>query len=296
LGIIYQAIELKGAIEFTQGAVVYIIIMIVVIVIGLTIFTGIHLMDIIKGKQVADMFEPGKMTFLGEEKNFFDAECMINPGSGGYVLSSLTAHVQAIDLLDSNKKEGNTVEFLILLDIGDRVYMGEADGNPVMTCTRASSEESFSCPKNSKIRFGSIQLDLSPSKNEYIHLSAWRSTAGLKNDVNSGAAYYKLIENQGALYLGSTGMKGIATFQGACAESICKACGTGLLNICDKAECKRLGDFCWFDAAGVSLFGWGGDCHACSPMTCKYMDRENCEICSKTCGWADGTCAAELLS
>jgi hypothetical protein len=275
--------------------------MLVVIVIGLIIFTDGKILIFFQQKEMTNLFEPGKMTFNADpnNKNTFTASCVYDEANGQYVPTGITAHVGSISLLDSDKKEGQVVQFVVLLSVANKLYLGTIDGNTIQACKLNSGASEHECPSNKDIVFESSSLlSLSSSGKDYIHISAWRYTPAIQpsiDQIKTGGdiSFSKLLDNNYPAYLGSTGIEGTSV-QGLCAQALCDQCN-GLTG-CSRSDCEGNNNICWFDpfplVGGVLS---RGTCSSCNSIeSCSTLDQQTCTRCNMICEWDVGKGACDL--
>lgn len=272
---------MKASIEFTQGAVLYIIIMLLVIFVGIAIATKGQFLMLFKMDEFSSMFEANSIR--------------IGPGE----FSKETSHIlnsNNIDILcqSGNRYDvtlknigfdyggaGKRIDFYVVLDAGGKIVRGNDEkGNSVFTCIKSEGDTSFSCQGNLNINF-QFQTD-TPAAKEFFHFTVWRAEPGVTNvlelpDGFEGKSLAGLLDSQFQNYIGSFDAAGI-TIGDACSDSACKGKS--------EQECTLL-ESCWYKPG----FIFGGSCNGCRMhTTCnEYNTRNECK-CGETyaglgCHW-----------
>ena len=283
-----------GTIELTQGAVLYAVLMIVVIFIGIMIATKGQATILFEQKKFSALFDPGKLSLSATG---FTADCSQNAGGSLYPLE-----VQGVtlDFNDENRKEGDEVSFYILLNVGDDLFLGVRKDCAIgdnfvcakLTCKKEGSQ--FNCGPGQDFAFTVGVPENADDKK--IHLTLWRTSAGVENAIGSQFTLSAMLDKQFQYYMGSADIAG--TFGQACRQNLCSTCGKGVINICDRMECWN-GGACYFKST-LLIFN---SCSAC-PITSDCGDftrQEMCEMCQKGqsaaslgtgCKWENSRCMA----
>ncbi len=268
---------MKGSIEFTQGAVLYIIIMLVVVFVGIAIVTKGQFLMLFQMEKFSQLFEPGAITIgpasmengqpLGHllpEKNM-DVVC--GPGN----VYDVTLKGISFDYKGGGGKD---LSFYVVLDVGNKLVQGmDENGNSVFACIREDRGDRivFNCPSGVNMNFH-VQTD-APAHKEFFHFTVWRAEPGVRDilelsDGSDDKTLSHLLDSQFQNYVGSFDAGGV-TIGDACSDFLCK-------RYSNEQSCS--GDYtCWFEPG---LLGFGGTCHGCKNlMSCSAYDNRNECLC-----------------
>lgn len=205
-----------GTIELTQGAVVYIILMLVVVFVAIAIVLKVNPLTLLRQRELSGLFEPGKLSIEGE----LSVDCR-SVGSQLF-FRDLTVKNARFDFIDPDAKEGDQLQFFLLFEFNNRLFYGEkSDATNTFLCKK-EGEVNFNCGEPTDIVF-KISTDQVASK-DLVHLTAWRATAGVSGIVNGPEpTFSKLLDEYFDMYLGSVDLADKqVTLDDVCYENICK--------------------------------------------------------------------------
>jgi len=274
---------LRGTIEFSQGAVLYILLMLLVVFIGLMIVTKGQITLIFEQDSLSTMFGPSqfRMTTLdsnGKEKTLSKNNMQVECGSG---LNLKIKNVK-FTYTGSGKSEFN---FIVILDLDARLIIGHTDdGTQLFTCTKQGERASdpYDCGQVRDITFDNVPTG------GILHFTAWKddSAGSLASEITArsgqpdGYTFGDLSDDHSQNYLGSQDLAG-ATMNEACLGELCK-------NRKGEENCIFTPG-CWFKSST-------GICSACkSTNDCSYFkDANECDMCGTynfiNCEWSSNQC------
>jgi len=301
---------MKGTIEISQGAVLYIILMIVVIIIGIAIVTKGQFSILFEQKKFSTLFEPGKLAACIPEMTnkalcrdvsandlFIDCTAGASPTSAAYKIYLKNLNFNYRDL---STKEGERFDFLVVLDFQNKLAVGRdaKSGSERFSCIKESPSQDgeYMCGEPTTLYFEVSNVRTPAGEKEFMHFTLWRNSAGVRAIVGLEASsllpeertFAKLLDNQFHNYLGSFDAGGTINFIAKCAEYQCAKCNAGgFLDFCNEKECHDLASNCWYSGGFLS-----GSCYPCEPKPCgQYTQKNACERCGTGCTWKDNKCA-----
>ena len=268
---------MKGSIGFIQGAVLYIIIMLVVVFVGIAIVTKGQFLMLFQMEKFSQLFEPGAITIgpasmengqpLGHLLPERNMDVVCGPGN----VYDVTLKGVSFDYKGGG---GKNLGFYVVLDVGNKLVQGmDENGNSVFICASDNREDSivFNCPSSVNINFR-VQTD-APAHKEFFHFTIWRVEPGVTNilelsDGSEGKSLSNLLDSQFQNYVGSFDAGGV-TIGDACSDFLCR-------KYSNERSCS--GDYtCWFEPG---LLGFGGTCHGCkTAISCAEYDNRNECLC-----------------
>ncbi|MBI3190292.1 hypothetical protein HYZ41_01160 [archaeon] len=279
---------MKGSIEFSQGAVLYIILMLLVIFIGLMIVTKGQLLLVFEQDSLSKMFGPSQFqmttTVNGKEQS----------------LSEKNVQIECINWnLNWNLKINNVgfrytgggkdnLKFIVVLDLNKVMRVGhDISSNFLFTCTKQGEGTSakYECGESKEIIFDSVQAG------GVLHFTAWKDdeNAEIANKIapNPDYTFGDLVDEYSQNYMGSYDLSGLTAFE-ACLGDICKKIKDGDACMNTKIKNNDNNDIgCWFQS---------GNCYACKTVTkCgDFKSSAECKQCSTynnlNCGWISNQC------
>lgn len=288
LGHMYLGDWMRGVIQFEQGAVIYIILMIAVIIIGVAIATKGQFLLLFQQGEFKGLFEPGVLR-VGTDKSQrlsldnFQIFCRQNN------IYEITLTGVTFDYEGGGDKK---VDFYIVLDVANNLFVGEDEnGNNFFTCTK--TDTGFDCPSKAEVKFY-VRTD-EPADKEFFHFTLWRASPGVTDildlpDAADTKTLANLIDSQFQHYMGSFDIGG-QTFGPACTSATCKQYNNNEGRCIDTPGC-------WY-VSGL-FFGLGGECRGCRGVTScsEYKVPAECSACGgysgvytdKLCEWRNNRC------
>ncbi len=280
--------------EITQGAVFYIVIMVIVIVLGVAIVVKGNPLTVMKKQQFSQMFEPGRL-YMNDEAmkdlgKYVKVDC-----SGTYYTLTLNAVSFMYNEQPSDKTD--TKKFFLLMEFRNMLFTGtipgtgqDAESAPEITCTASESGEYFDCSSEVTMKFD-LQGTGAIAGSQVFHFTAWKSNPGLIAAASSREnTLDKLLDTYPEFYVSS--FDAVANVDRKCAEMVCD-------KIESRGECIQIrggvmstqviSDFgCYWD--GNILWG---DCKICPGYTdCRQYNGDACV----TCDYPHLHCKADLFS
>ncbi len=287
----------KGMIEFSQGAVLYIIIMVVVIFIGLLIVTQGNVLILFEQGAFSKMFEPGSLK-TQTEKSQIEVTC-----NDALQLSRIVITNVGFTYGGGGDKE---IRFAVILDTRNGVTVGEAldesgvgTGNHYFTCTPPEqSSQPFNCGTSKNIEF---TLPFTAGEDEYFHATIWQVDDESETETLAERTFSEIAENSFRKYLGSFDIGahdiGKYTFGFNCLAKECDKCNSKFIP-CNEIECHESREGCWYNKQHASGYG------ACTPClklsSCSsYRTLNQCVICgaysrlnsNRGCQWLANKCS-----
>ncbi|MCX6815670.1 MAG: hypothetical protein NT120_02370 [Candidatus Aenigmarchaeota archaeon] len=291
---------MKATIEVSQGAVLYIILMLVVVVIGVTIVTEGQFTILFQQKKLASLFEPGALTPLICVDNvkehcqaFSAAAVKIHCTIAGKDCSNCDGYQILVSNVrffyaDASTKKGESFKFIVALDMGDRLIYGydSGSGSIEFSCTKNDNGE-YDCGSQKTLYFEVAGVPLTEKK--FLHFTMWRRTTAVESFINNGTAFSKMLDSQFQNYFGAFDVGGDVNLVGRCQEYACNTC---MDQTCTQDICHNIKD-CWYKSG---FLGLSHSCELCKPMgLCEYYSNENeCNRCKQIdgtgCKWVNKKC------
>jgi len=260
---------MKGTIEFTQGAVLYIIIMLLVIVIGVAIVTKGQFIILFQGGKISQLFEPGAVKIGSGQENQPLSDINLDIYCGPSNVYDVTVKGIAFDYTSGGDK---VVKFYVVLTLRNTIFPAvDEDGNPhALSCTPDENQKGYNCEGAVRLNFHARTDE--PASKEFFHFTIWKAEPGVENilELPDGAddkTLSNLLNSQFVHYMGSFDIGG--TVEGACLSVKCK----GL----DTRQCEQENG-CWLKPGFLGLLS---SCRGClyASSCSEYKDSIECSKC-----------------
>lgn len=267
------------AFQITQSAVLYLFLMVAVIFLGLMIVGKGKVFLFSEGAKLSALFEHEIVHPIeGPVQEMVEVECE-NGQFTKIILKGMSFNY---------KGKEDRIEFVILLDMGKSLVIGQYDDGPrkkqtVIAC-ELNDDNAMQCDPTRDYYFDlkESQMPLSELTSTYYHFTVWRKIPGLKL---AGTTLKGMIERHFPYYLASFGVGGIVTDQ-KCQEFICKG------NM-DENRCN-LNNRCYWHGG---FLGIGSECRSCPVKdVCSEHNKgscQNCKFSKENCEWFEGSCVPE---
>ncbi|MBI4174571.1 MAG: hypothetical protein HY517_02910 [Candidatus Aenigmarchaeota archaeon] len=272
--------------EVLKHFVFEIVILLIVLLIGISIITGVNPLSIFY--KVNEIFDPSTINIAGENyaqgvDKFLKIECQ---QGAQYILT-----------LDSVKfyykgtpsSASDSVNFVVLLDYkdqnGEHLFTGKVkkSGLPVITCGAAEDAKSFKCPQDMKIEF-EVRGTGAFEQKEIFHFTTWKALSSDDTTISATAessTFKEILDSYSSYYLSSF--------------DIVKDIGPA----CEAAECSK--QTSETDCRSITNCYWGPSyaayktCDACpSYDSCIRFDNDQCVQCesarSRNCQLISNKC------